>query len=165
MNKNVVAALDNVMEAYSSIAEFAKDTADKFTQEADALIESIRANISNMSDHELQETILKLATLSYSFAEVKEHNVLKGAIAESMRKEAYASNFNAAEGSVAVRENLAVINSSGEIVADEICQSVASILKTKSDELHRVVDALKTVLLARMSEAKRMAGLNSGVFE
>ena len=41
-------------------------------------------------------------------------------------------------------------------ISDETA-TVASTLKTKADEIHRVVDALKTVLLSRQTEAKLVA--------
>ena len=165
MNDTLKTALDNVEETYKDLATYARNIAVKYTRDTDDIIEYLRGNIETLSDKEIQSAILRIATMSYSFAEVKEYSMLKSVVAETLRKEAYATNFNNAEGTVAIRENTAILDSSGEIVADDVCQAVASILKTKSDELHRVVDALKTVLLARMSEAKRMVGLNSGVME
>jgi len=165
VNDTLKTALDAVDETYKDLATYAKNIASKYTKETDELVQYLREHIETISDREIQSAILSIATISYSFAEVKEYSMLKSVVAETLRKEAYANNFNSAEGTVAIRENTAILNSSGEIVADDVCQAVASILKTKSDELHRVVDALKTVLLARMSEAKRMVGLNSGVME
>lgn len=165
MNDTLKTALDNVEETYKDLATYARNISAKYTADTDKLVKYLRENIETLSDKDIQSAILNIATTSYSFAEVKEYSMLKSVVAETLRKEAYASNFNSAEGSVAVRENTAILDSSGEIVADDVCQAVASILKTKSDELHRVVDALKTVLLARMSEAKRMVGINSGVME
>ena len=66
----------------------------------------------------------------------------------------YASYFNSSEGTVAVRENTATIQSSAEILAEEIYTLVANMLKTKLDEIHRVVNTLQTILMTRMQEAK-----------
>jgi hypothetical protein len=52
------------------------------------------------------------------------------------------------------RENTATIESSAEILAEEIYTLVANMLKTKLDELHRIVSTLQSVLMTRMQEAK-----------
>jgi hypothetical protein len=53
-----------------------------------------------------------------------------------------------------VRENTATIQSGAEILAEEIYTLVANMLKTKLDEIHRVVNTLQTILMTRMQEAK-----------
>ena len=78
----------------------------------------------------------------------------KSEIAEMVRKEKYAVEYNAASGAVAARDNEATLNSSDEKVIEMIYSLVASELKVKLDELHRIVDSLKTVLTSRLSEAK-----------
>ena len=45
-------------------------------------------------------------------------------------------------------------NVSENILVEAVHSMVASALKVKLDEMHRVVDALKTVTMSRMSEAK-----------
>ena len=110
--------------------------------------------LSEASNEAIRDLMLKLSLRSYSFAEIKERSAFKSELAETLRKEAYAKNFNSAEGTVAVRENTAVLNSSSEILANQIYELVADIFKSKLDETHRIVAALTSVLMSRMSEAK-----------
>ena len=106
-------------------------------------------------DFELALSILADIIQNSTFAEFeKEKAQFKAVLGEALRKEAYAKNFNAAEGTVAVRENLSIINTASEILAEEIYSLVANIFKIKLDETHRAVDALKSVLMSRMQEAK-----------
>ena len=65
-----------------------------------------------------------------------------------------ALEFNGAEGTVATRENIATLNSSEEILVNLIYDTVGSLLKAKLDEVHRVVDTLKTVIMSRNTEMK-----------
>jgi hypothetical protein len=107
-----------------------------------------------MNNDLLRDYILKLCLKSYSFSDIKEKAAFKAEIAETIRKEAYAKQFNSTEGTVAVRQNNAEIAISAEYLSEEIYQLISALLKTKADEIHRVVDALKTVLMSRLQEAK-----------
>ena len=98
--------------------------------------------------------MMKLSLASFSFSEVKEKSALKAECAETLRKEAYAKNFNATEGSVAFRENTATINSNYEALAGQVYELVANLFKVKLDEVHRVVATINSVLMSRMQEAK-----------
>ena len=84
----------------------------------------------------------------------EDKSLFKATLGETLRKEAYAHSFNATEGTVAVRENTSIINTSAELLAEELYTLVANMFKTKTDEIHRVVDSLKSVLMSRMQEAK-----------
>ena len=46
-------------------------------------------------------------------------------------------------------------------MTEAVYDLVAALLKGAQDECHRVVDALKTVLMSRMQEAKLMAQVNA----
>ena len=62
--------------------------------------------------------------------------------------------FNEADGAAAVKNNIALIQTSEEIVVQALYESISSQLKTKVDQLHRMVDAIKSILVTRMQEAK-----------
>ena len=69
-------------------------------------------------------------------------------------KEAVARNYIEATGTASAKENEATLNSSSEMVSEALFNLVSSLFKTKSDEIHRVVDTLKSVLMSRNMEAK-----------
>lgn len=154
MKQNVNIALDNVDAAYGDLIDIANSLLKDVCGDIDHLVDSAYNDIQDMTNEDIRDMLLRLSLRSYSFSEIKEKSAFKAALAETLRKEAYAKNFNATDGSVAVRDNTAIINTSSEIIAEEIYTVASNMFKVKLDELHRIVDTLKTVLMSRMSEAK-----------
>ena len=154
MNKNVSKALENINEVYDSLIGVANDIFNATTSELDSLINTAYLSCESMTNDSLRDLMMKLSLKSYSFSEIKEKSAFKAALGEVLRKEAYAENFNKSEGTVAVRENTAILESSEEILSEEIHNLVSGMLKTKLDEVHRVINTLQTVLMTRMQEAK-----------
>lgn len=154
MKENVNKALDTVDAVYADVAEIANDIYKTALGDIDELVNYAYYNVEKLSNDAIRDLILKLSLRSYSFSEIKEKSALKAALSETIRKETYSKNFNSTDGSVAARDNSAVVNTSAEILAEDIYESVSNMFKTKIDELHRVVDALKTVLMSRLTEAK-----------
>lgn len=155
-------ALENIDMLYSEVAEIADGIVATYTTEIEDTITAVSEHIENLSVDDLRNYILKLSILSFSFGDIKEKSTIKTECAEAIKKELYARKFNETEGTVAVRENTALIESSESVVAELVYDCVSSLFKTKSDELHRMVDALKTVLMSKMQEAK-MTMLTAGV--
>ena len=164
MNDKVSKALDNIDMAYDELIDIANDTCKEVVGDLDDMMQSAYGNIENLNNESIRSLLLRLSLRSYSFAEIKEKAQFKAVLGEALRKEAYAKNFNTAEGTVAVRENLSIINTSSEILAEELYTLVANMFKVKCDEVHRVVDTLKSVLMSRMQEAK-MANVDGFVGE
>ena len=154
MNDKVSKALDNIDMAYDELIDIANDICADVTGDLSEMIQSAYNNIENLTNDSIRQLLLKLSLRSYSFAEIKEKSLFKATLGETLRKEAYAKSFNSTEGTVAVRENASIINTSSEIIAEELYTLVANMFKTRVDEIHRVVDSLKSVLMSRMQEAK-----------
>ena len=154
MNSNVSKALDNIDATYNDLMEVANDIFKQTTSEIDEIMADAYNDIERLSNEAIRDLMLKLSLKSYTFSEIKEKSAFKATLGEVMRKETYAQNFNQSEGTVAVRENNAIIESGAEILAEEIYTLVANMLKTKLDEVHRVTNTLQTILMTRMQEAK-----------
>ena len=154
MNAQVSKALDNVDMVYDDLIDIANDVCDDLLGDVNHMMQGAYENIENLTNDSIRSLLLRLSLRSYSFSEIKEKSAFKATLAESLRKEAYAQNFNKSEGTVAVRENTSIINTSSEILAEEIYTLIANMFKVKLDEIHRVVDTLKSVLMSRMQEAK-----------
>lgn len=154
MNINVTRALGTIDVTYDNLIEVANEIFEATCKEIDELMVGAYNDIEKMSNDAIRDLMLRLSLKSYTFSEIKEKSQFKAILGEVHRKEAYAENFNRSEGTVAVRENIAIMNSNGEILAEEIYTLVANMLKTKLDEIHRVVNTLQTVLMTRMQEAK-----------
>lgn len=156
MNQNVSKALDNIDMAYNDLIDIANDICMETTGDLNELIQNAYNNIESLSNDSIRQLLLKLSLRSYSFAEIKEKSLFKATLGETIRKEAYAKSFNLTEGTVAVRENTSIINTSAEILAEELYTLVANMFKTKCDEVHRIISTLQAVLMSRMQEAKLM---------
>ena len=99
---------------------------------------------------------MTLQLKAFEISEIKEKAALKAELAETLQKEKFAISFNGLEGSAAVKDKLALVETSAEIVTEALYNLVANLLKTKLDQLHRLVDALKSILMSRMQETKFM---------
>ena len=155
-------ALDRTDDVYQDLIEIANTIFKTYTGEVNDLIKGAINNVDNLTNEDIRLLIIKLSLQSFNFGDVKEKAGLKAELSETLRKEAYAKAFNLSEGSVASKESQATMKTSYENSVELIYNSVASLFKTKLDEIHRVVDALKTVLMSRMSEAKLTATMYEG---
>ena len=165
MKESLEQALNNVELVYNDVKEIADDLVKEYTSDIANLISYIADNLESLTNDDLRKLILKLSTKAYSFGDIKEKAGIKAEIAEMLKKEKYATEFNKAEGSVAVRENTSILNISDEVVTQAIYDLVASSYKVKLDEIRRMIDSLKVVLTSRLSEAKLSATLNEGMEE
>ena len=154
MTPNINIAMNNVDVAYSELIDIANDILTDMVGDIDTLLGNAYDNIDALSNDNIRDLLIRLSLRSYSFSTIKDKSAFKAALAESLRKEAYARQFNLAEGTVANRENSAILNTSAEVVVEKIYDLTADLFKTKLDEVHRVVDTLKTVLTSRLSEAR-----------
>lgn len=144
-------ALDELELSYRDIVDMATDIVGDTVKDVDKIIENISESMSN---DDLRNTLLKLSLRAYSLGEFKEKATMKSELAETVRKQKYAIEFNGAEGSVAAKDNSAIISSAESVIVEVLYNLVSSLLKTKLDEAHRCVDTMKTILMSRLSEAK-----------
>lgn len=147
-------ALDNVEIAYSDIIDIANQSVADLTGDLDLLIDRVYNNIEHLTNDDIRDTLLRLSLRAFSFSAIKDKAAFKATLAETLRKEAYAKEFAALDGTVSSRDTQATLNISNEIVIEHLYNLTAALFKTKLDQVHRCVDTLKTVLMSRLSEAK-----------
>jgi hypothetical protein len=162
MKQGLKQALDNTESVYEDLVTVANSIVSEHTKDMDSLIQVATNKIDNLTDEDIRVLMLKLSLYSYSFGDIKEKSELKLECAETLRKEKYASEFNKVDGSVAIRDNSAILNTSDEILTETIYNLVSNLFETKLDSAHRVVDTLKSILMSRMSEAKLTLSMDSG---
>ena len=143
-----------VDEVYGEMKSFIDKTIEIYLKDTNDVIKKLEDNLFELSNEDVRSAIVELSLKSYRLSDIKEKSALKAELAETLRKSMYSSVFNETQGSVAVRENEATISINNEILVEKTYDSIASTLKTKLDEIHRVVDALKSVLVSRLSEEK-----------
>lgn len=149
-------SLANVETSYGELVAIATNFLQPTFTPIDELVNQINYKINALSVEQLREYLLMLQLKAYGIAELKEKAALKAELAEILQKEQFAISFNGADGSAAVKDKLATIATSSEIVADALYTLIASLLKTKLDAIHRLVDVLKSILMSRMQEQKFM---------
>lgn len=154
MNSRVSEALREIDMTYNSLIELADDIYQDVAGDIDNLVNSIRDGVEGLSNDSIRTLMLRLSISSYRLSEIKEKSAFKASLGQAIREEAYAHNFNATEGTVANREKTATIQTSAEILAEEIHSLISSLFKTKLDEIHRLVQVLQTTLTTRVQEAK-----------
>jgi hypothetical protein len=157
MAVNLSQALENTNSTYQELVAIANDIVSKCLKDTDPTIKRLLNNIENISNDELRNYMLELSAKAWSLSEIKEKAALKAEVSKILQKEAYSKEFNGADGTVAVRENLATLNISYEVLCQTVNDVVADILKAKLDELHRIVDTLKSIMMSRLSEAKLLS--------
>lgn len=160
MKGNLKQALENANMMYTQLAEIADGIVKNSTSEIDEILRTAD-RVKDLTDSQMRNLIVLLSMKSYNFSEAKDHAALRLECAESLRKEAHAKVLLSTEGTAGVRENTAIQETADEIMVAAIYQIVASMLKTKLDEVHRIVDALKSALMSRMQEAKLASMLNN----
>ena len=147
-------ALENVDATYDELVEIVNQIVDPYIEDVNMLIDSVSRNVNDLGNDYLRDTLIKLSIRAFSFCEVKEKSVLKAQCAETLRKEKFALKFNETDGTSAFRENTALINSTEEVLVEAIYELASSLFKTKLDEIHRVVDTIKTIIMSRNAEEK-----------
>ena len=154
MAKNLDKALDNTEMTYSDLIEIANDMSVRFFTDINTMINNLQSKLYSLSNEDLRLAIIDLSLKSFSLSEMKDKAILKQEIAETLRKEKYSQTFNLTDGTVGFKDNTAILESSEQILVELIYDYVASAFKTKLDEVHRVVDSLKTILMSKMQEMK-----------
>lgn len=147
------AALDNVSMVFNDVRDIANEITREAFAGANSLIMDLDA-VNELSVDLIRDYMLKLSICSFALGETKEKSAIKAECAEALRKEKMAYSYSAAVGTNSAKENTATIESSNEIIAEALYSLVANLYKTKIDEIHRVIDTLKSILMSRMQEAK-----------
>ena len=157
MAKDLNKALETVEMTYAQIKEIADSMLAGPFEEPNRIIEMIQYNVESMSIDMLRDYILRLQLAVYSLSELRDRSGIKASCAEAIRKEAYAASYIGQEGTAGVKDSNTTLAISENIVAQCLYDLVASLTKTKVDQLHRMIDSLKSILMSRMQEAKLSA--------
>ena len=157
MAKDLNVALEAVEMTYAQIKEIADSMLAGPFEEPNRIVETLQYNVESMSIDMLRDSILRLQLAAYSLSELRDRSGIKAACAEAIRKEAYASAYIGQEGTAGVKDSNTTLAISENIIAQCLYDLVASLVKTKVDQIHRMIDSLKSILMSRMQEAKLSA--------
>ena len=162
MDKKLEEALNNVELTYKELVEIANSMTAPHFSPINAIVAEVNSSINAMSIDQIRDYILRLQLQAFSISDIKEKSALKAELAETLQKEKFAISFNGLDGTAAVKDKLALIATSGEVVSEALYNLVASLFKTKLDQVHRLVDALKSILVSRMQENKFIQSVSVG---
>ena len=154
MAKDLNAALEAVEMTYVQITEIADSMLVGAFEEPNRIVEFIQYNVESMSIDMLRDSILRLQLAVYALSELRDRSGVKAMCAEAIRKEAYATSYIGQEGTAGVKDSNTTLAISENIIAQCLYDLVASLTKTKVDQLHRMIDSLKSILMSRMQEMK-----------
>jgi len=153
-NLNLNEALNYIQMTYEEFIDVADEMIKEFCGKSDNLAQRLNNSIDNLSEAEINNYILKFSLESYNLAGIKDKSLTKYDCAEMIKKYEYNKSLLSQEGTAAVKDANASISVASNQLAEIMYSYISTTLKTKVDEIHRVVDALKSVLISRMQEKK-----------
>lgn len=149
-------ALDNVEMNYSELVQIANDMLAPVLNPVNEVIAEVNSRSNHLTIDQIRDFILRIQLKACEISEIKEKSAFKAELAVALQKEAFAVAFNGMDGSAAVKDKLALVATAEETVTEALYSLIANLLKAKLDQLHRMVDALKSILMSRMQETKFM---------
>ena len=154
LDQNLAEGMADIQTIYNSLNSQAKEIVKNYTKQIDDLIKSVGDDINNLSNEAIRNIELQLSLMAYDLGELKDKTCIAAEIAEIVQDETEAEAWNTAAGNNEQRKNIAILASSKEKAIAKLYKLVASQIKTKLDEAHRVVDTLKSILISRASDRK-----------
>jgi arsenate reductase-like glutaredoxin family protein len=152
--KNLETCMNAIEVQYKDVKDIVNSMLNKYINPLDNIINNLTNNIYNLTIDEIRIYLLQLQTSAYTLSDIKEKTLSKANIAEVIQKNNYAEIFNSSEGTAAARDKKATIETSGEAITQVIYDLAGSLLKNKVDQIHRLVDVLKSILISRQQELK-----------
>lgn len=154
MSTDIEKAKKKVKETYSALKPMVKEIVEKHSNYIDSIVNKIHDNFTTLTNKEIQDYMLQLQVEAYYFSERKDMALLMQECSIVTSKEAQASSFNSTVGTQTVRSNQAIIDSISEQVVTMLYNAVANSMKSKLDEVHRLINVLGSVLISRNAENK-----------
>lgn len=163
--ENLNEGMDNIQAIYTSLNSQAKEIVKEYTQELDRIVNNVSKNINNLSNEDIRRYQLQLSLAAYDLGELKDKTNMASEIADVLQEETQATAWNASDGNNEQRKNNAILASSKEKAVAKLYKLVSSQIKTKLDEVHRIVATLQSILISRASDRKLTDNYegNSGV--
>ena len=156
VNEKLKAALDRLETDYGEISSIADSLVKPITERADRAIEYLNDHVHDLTIDQLREKLLELQLAAEGLSATREKTAVKADLATALKKEKSAVEFLSADGSVAAKQSAADLASQPEAAAELLSELVSGLIKTKVDQLQRLVQVLQSVLMSRMQETKYM---------
>ena len=154
MDIKIDQANTDVNEVYFQLSDAVKDTVAEIVKPIDDIVKELSKGINLFSNTELWDFQLRLGIESYKLANIKEQSSLKEACAEALYKEGLAKAYSEAAGAAETKKQASILATIEKQAVSILYASVSSLLKTKLDEAHRLVNIIQNIQISRAAEAK-----------
>ena len=151
-------AKKEVLDIYKELEPTINSTVKKHSQTIDKIMDSIKSNITTLTNKEIQDYMLQLQIEAYDFAIDKDNSLMKQECAVAVTRTRQASIYNKTDGTQQYRQNQAIEDTIDSQTVQIIYNAVTNQLKSKLDEVHRMINVLSNVLISRNAEAKLKRG-------
>jgi hypothetical protein len=161
MTTKLEEAKREVDETYDLLVDAVRNVTASYTAELDGIVKELSKGINLFSNTELWDFQVRLSIAAYVLGNAKEQSSLKEACAEALYKESLARTFNSSVGTQEAKKQTSILESVDKQTISILYASAASLLKTKCDEAHRLVNVLQGIQISRAAEAKISASPRS----
>lgn len=143
-----------VNELYKQLKDAAVESVNAMTATLDGMIKQLESGVGTMSNSELWDMQMKLGVETYKLGIAKEQSSLKSTCSDAFYKLSLAQSFCSIDGAQETKKQKSIADNIETQAVAMIYSTASSILKTKMDEAHRIVNIIQSILISRASDAK-----------
>lgn len=158
---NIDNAKKDLDETYDYLVASVREVTKEMTAPLDSIVKELSKGINLYSNQELWDFQVRLGLEAYALGNIREKSSLKEACADALYKESLARSFTDSIGTQEAKKQQSVLQSIDKQAVSMLWASVSSLLKTKCDEAHRLVNILQGIQISRAAEAKQAANPRS----
>ena len=156
-NELLLNAKKEVEDTFNYLIESVREVTKEYTSTLDGIVAELDKGINLFSNAELWDFQVRLGIEAYRLGNIKEQSELQESCAEALYKEGMAKTLIETSGAVEIKKQQSIINNIDKQALNMLYSAVASLLKTKCDEAHRLVNILQGIQMSRAAEAKLYA--------
>lgn len=157
MKEELEKARQDVEELYKDLSGVIREVTNEYTSNLDSIFEELSKGINLFSNPQLWDFQVRLSIEAYCLGNIKEQGALKDLCADALYKESLAKSYSATTGAVEMRKQQSILDTLDKQAISMMYKSISSLLKTKCDEAHRMINVIQSIQISRASEAKQNA--------
>lgn len=161
MQEKIEQAKKDVEDLYKDLVGVVYSTIAPYTKELEDIMKELSKGVTTFSNVALWDFQIRLSLEAYKLGDIREKSSLKDACAEALYKESLAKSYAGSTGASESRKQQSILDSVDKQAVAMLYESAASILKTKCDEAHRMVNVLQGIQISRAAEAKQFGNPRS----
>lgn len=152
-----------VNDTYFYLTDAVKEIVNPITANLDKLVKDLSKGINLYTNSQLWDFQMQISVEAYNIGIAKEQTSLKQTCAEALYKEGLANSYNLSVGTQEAKKQQSILDTVDKQAVNMLWSAVSSLLKTKCDEAHRLVNAIQNIQISRAAEAKQFGSPRSEV--